>query len=350
MLKRSIGCGVLFALTTGTALAQTPPTVESLVASARVYAGADWGGTFKSVCIPTPAAGTATLPTVNPADYPTDTLPTPPGGTPPRSNWYAPPAQIGDNLYWLGTRNHNTYALVNRRNETILIDGNFAYATEDEIHKGLLYLGLRLDKVKYSIYGHAHGDHDGGAHLTEAAAPNATIVYGEGDWPSVLARTVPHATRHGPQNDGTDGRVITSRDTSIKIITYPGHTPGTISFLFEFMDGGKPVKVAYPGGTLFSFTATAAFYDQYIASVRKFAQAAADYEAVALMTNHHEYDLAFYKAHAASNLRRKNSRALQGELGDTPNPYVVGQRRTLNYFAMLELCAMAAKVRATGSL
>ena len=212
------------------------------------------GGDFNSRVRYDPAAGTESVPTVNPANYPTDTLPTPPGGTPPRVNWYAPPAQIGDNLYWLGTRNHSTYALVNKKGgETILIDGNFEYATEDEIHNGLKYLGLNINKVKYSIYGHAHGDHDGGAHLTEAAIPGVTIVYGKGDWPSVLARTVPHATRSGPENDGTDSRVITLGDMSVKIVTYPGHTPGTISFLFEYMDGGKPVKAAYVGGTLFSF-------------------------------------------------------------------------------------------------
>ena len=254
MFKRSVLWGALCALTASPAFAQTTPTVDSLVASARTYAGADHGGTFKAVCVPPPATGAQVVATVNPADYPTNIVPTPPGETNPRVNWYAPPAQIADNLYWLGTRNHSTYALVNKAGETILIDGNFAYATEDEIHNGLKYLGLKLDKVKYSIYAHAHGDHDGGAHLTEAAAPNATIIYGEGDWLSVLARTGPHATRYGPQNDGTDGRVITSRDTSLKIVTYPGHTPGTISFLFEYMDGGKPVKAAYVGGTLFSFT------------------------------------------------------------------------------------------------
>ena len=34
---------------------------------------------------------------------------------------------------------------------------------------------------------------------------------------------------------------------------------------------------------------------------------------------------------------------------DTPS-YVIGQRRTLNYLAMMELCLMAGKLRATGSL
>jgi len=348
MLSRSIRWGVFFALTTSTAMAQS---IETLQASAKFYAGTDWAGTFMRLCIPTIPAAERVIPTVNPANYPTSTLPTPPGGTPPRANWYSPPAKIGDNLYFLGTRNHNTFALVTKQGrEIILIDGNFEYATEAEIHDGLRFLGLNPKNVKYSIYAHAHADHDGGAHLTEAAIPGVIIVYGEGDWPSVVARTGPHATRHGVANDGTDGQVITLGDVSLQIITMPGHTPGTISFLFSFTDDGKVIKVAYPGGTAISFTnPDPAYYDEYIASARKFAQAAASYGATALMSNHTEFDNAYFKAFTAQSLITDGrTRHLAGD--DVPNPFDVGQRRVLNYMAVVELCAMSAKLRATGSL
>jgi glyoxylase-like metal-dependent hydrolase (beta-lactamase superfamily II) len=192
-----------------------------------------------------------------------------------------------------------------------------------------------------------------------------TIVYGEGDWPSVLARTGPHATRFGPRNDGTDGRVITVGDVSVRIVTMPGHTPGTLSFLFEFKDKGQPIRVAYSGGTAIPFNGTAAFYDQYIASARKFAQAAADFGATALLSNHTEFDNAYFKSHTALALR-----ALHGDdhrhgnvffdrgrghdddsiRKDVPNPFFVGQRRVLNDIGVVELCATAAKLRATGGL
>jgi glyoxylase-like metal-dependent hydrolase (beta-lactamase superfamily II) len=190
----------------------------------------------------------------------------------------------------------------------------------------------------------------GGAYLTEAAIPGVTIVYGEGDWPSVLARTGPHATPFGPQNDGTDGRVITvGGDLSLRIVTMPGHTPGTISFLFEFMDDGKPIRVAYPGGTAISFTSTdPAFHDQYIASARKFAQQAAGFGATALLSNHTEFDNAYFKAHTAAALRGLRSNRPRDE--DVPNPFEVGQRRVLNYMAVVELCAKSAKLRAIGTL
>jgi metallo-beta-lactamase class B len=184
--------------------------------------------------------------------------------------------------------------------------------------------------------------------LTEAAIPGETIVYGEGDWPSVLERTGPHATRHGPENDGTDGRVISVGDVSVQIVTMPGHTPGTLSFLFEFKDKGQPIRVAYSGGTAISFTnPDPAFYDLYIASARKFAQAAAAYGATALLSNHTEFDNSYFKAHTALALRRLHGRHIHD---DVPNPYHVGQRRVLNYIGVVELCAMAAKLRATGSL
>ncbi|HEY8475314.1 MAG TPA: MBL fold metallo-hydrolase [Chloroflexota bacterium] len=374
MFRRFLIGGALFALTVGQALAQpVEPTIETLQASAKALAGTDWPGVYMRLCIPTVGADERVTPTVDPNDYPTTILPTPPGGTPPRPNWYSPPARIGDNLYFLGTRNHNTYALVARTGEIILIDGNFEYATDAEIHEGLRAVGLDLRKVRYALYAHAHADHDGGAHLTEAAIPGVTIVYGEGDWPSVLARSGPHATRFGPENDGTDGRVITVGDVSVQIVTTPGHTPGTLSFLFEFKDRGRRIRVAYPGGTAISFTnPDPAYYDEYIASVRKFAQAAADYGATALLSNHTEFDNGYFKAQTALALRelhddkgrkghderhrnrdhdRGRGSVKTGNIRkDVPNPYYVGQRRVLNYLGVVELCAMAAKLRATGGL
>lgn len=373
--RRSVVWTAICALLAGTvsapARAQPAPTIEALQASAKVYASTDWAGTFWRLCVPGISASAQVRPTIDPSLYPSADLPTPPGGTAPRENWYSPPAQIGDNLYFLGTRNHSSFALVARNGDIIVIDGNFEYATDDEIHKGLRFLGLEPSRVRYQLISHAHGDHDGGVHLTERAIPGATIVYGEGDWPSVLARSGPHATRFGPQNDGTDGRVIQVGDVSVRIVTMPGHTPGTLSFLFEYRDGPRSIRVAYVGGTAISFTnPSPTFYDQYIASSQKFARAAAAYGATALMSNHTEFDNAYYRANTAAMLRvlkentRSGSNPHRGNdrrdanvpdvpnrfLRDVPNPYEVGQRKVLNYFAVVELCAKSAKLRATGVL
>jgi len=335
------------------ALAQTT-TIEALQASAKVYAGLEWPGTYTRLCVPSISSANQIVPTLNPALYPSGDSPNLPNGDPPRENWYSPPARIGDNLYFLGTREHSTYALVSKKGRIILIDGNYEYATNDEILKGLEFLGLDAKNVRYAIFSHAHGDHDGGAYLEQAAMPNATIIYGTGDWPSVLMRTGPHATRSGPQNDGTDGRVVAVDDIQVRIVTMPGHTPGTLSFLFEFKDGKKDIRVAYVGGTAISFTdPTTAYYDTYINSSQKFARAAAAYGATAIMSNHTEFDLAYFKAGTAARLRnieREDVNVPKRFLKDVPHPYEVGQREVMNYFGVVELCAKAAKLRATGTL
>lgn len=192
----------------------------------------------------------------------------------------------------------------------------------------------------------------------------------------MLARTGPHATRFGPQNDGTDGRIIRVGDVQVQIITMPGHTPGTLSFLFEFKHHGEPIRVAYVGGTAIPFNGNTAYYDQYLASSQKFTRAAAAFGATALMSNHTEFDNGYFRANTAAMLRvlwenqsndgQNNGRGnrQQGNerndanvpdvpkrfLRDVPNPYEVGQREVMNYFAVVELCTKAAKLRATGVL
>src|SRR5438045_1335127 len=78
--------------------------------------------------------------------------------TPDRAGWYAAPYKIFDNLYWLGTREHSSWALQTSAG-IVLIDTNFAYATQPEIVDGLTKLGLKPADLKHVIISHAHGDH-----------------------------------------------------------------------------------------------------------------------------------------------------------------------------------------------
>jgi metallo-beta-lactamase class B len=332
LLGMCLGFGTLSAAAQSSAM---PTTVEGLQSAAKDAAGTAFAGTFMRLCVPPP--------------------PPPPGGRggggggggraggPPRESWYAEPARVGDNLYFLGTRAHNSFALVAESGDIILIDALFDYATPDEIIGGLRTLGLDPNRVRYVVVSHAHGDHDGGVKYLQDMIPGLTVVYGEGDWPSVLARGANGASRRGTENDGTDGRVVSvgDGDVSVQIVTMPGHTPGTLSFLFEFEDRGEPIRVAYVGGTAISFTNTdAAYYDQYIASSMKFAQAAGAFGATALMSNHTEFDNGYFRSHAAA--------ARSGT--DVANPYDVGAETVQDYFDVVRYCATAAKLRATGGL
>ena len=66
-------------------------------------------------------------------------------------------------------------------------------------------------------------------------------------------------------------------------------------------------------------------------------KAAADYGATALLSNHSEFDDAYFKAHAAANRQ-------PGEA----NPFEVGANGVARYFTVVQSCAMAAKLRVAG--
>ncbi|HEY1755148.1 MAG TPA: MBL fold metallo-hydrolase [Bryobacteraceae bacterium] len=331
---KSLAIGILtaccWAATQGSASAQTSPaTVDGYLAAAKTAAGTDWSGTFLRLCIPPPARLQATAAAAAPA-----------AGTPRRppakETWYAEPAKVADNLYFLGTKVHSAWAIVGSQG-IILIEALFDYAAKDEILDGLKKLGLDKGKVKYVILSHAHADHDGGAKLLQDEIPGVHLIYGAEDW-----EAVDKSTNHAggkPKHDlvGTDGMKVSVGDASVQIVTMPGHTPGTLSFLFEVRDNGRPLRVAYIGGTAIPFNGSAAYYDGYIASSQKMAKAAADFGSTALLSNHSEFDDAFFKAHSVLNRQ-------PGE----GNPFDVGTDGVARYFSVVKSCASATKIRAAG--
>ncbi|MBV8730757.1 MAG: hypothetical protein JO336_13215 [Acidobacteriia bacterium] len=67
------------------------------------------------------------------------------------------------------------------------------------------------------------------------------------------------------------------------------------------------------------------------------AKAAADYGATALLSNHSEFDNAYFKAHASASRQA-------GEA----NPFDVGADGVARYFSVVQNCATATKIRAAG--
>src|SRR5262245_46167455 len=217
------------------ATAQAPaPTIDGLIGSAKNAAGLEWSGTFLRLCIPPPpaqAAGARGARGAAPA-------------VPARDTWYAEPAKVADNLYFLGTKIHSAWA-IRGSDGIIILEALFDYAAADEILGGMKKLGLDSKKVKYVILSHAHADHDGGVKLLQDSIPGVHIIYGAADWDSV-----DRSTNHSggkPKHDmvGADGMKVSVGDASVQIVTMPGHTPGTLSFLFEVKDNGKPLRIAY---------------------------------------------------------------------------------------------------------
>lgn len=156
--QSSATAATIFLSMAGIVTAQTPPstTVDGYITAAKVAAGLDWAGTFLRMCIPPPPG--------------TGGPPGPRRGVPARETWYAEPAKVADNFYFLGTKIHSSWALVGSQG-IIVIEALFDYAAPDEVLGGLKKLGLDKDQVKYVILSHAHGDHDGGAKLLQDSFP-----------------------------------------------------------------------------------------------------------------------------------------------------------------------------------
>ena len=94
--------------------------------------------------------------------------------------------------------------------------------------------------------------------------------------------------------------------------------------------------VAYSGGTLTgAFGTDAAKWDEYVASQRRIAKAAADAKASVILSNHSEYDGAYTKARLLLAPRQP------GE----SHPFIVGTDGVQRYFTVMSECAIASKLR-----
>src|SRR5215470_14527838 len=127
-MKSAIILGLAIGIGAATADAQTPPanSIDNYLARAKAAAAFDFTGTLVRVCV---APQTAPGP---------DVAPPPP---PARDTWYTDPAKVFDNLYFVGTKIHSSWALTTREG-IILIDTLYDYASGEAIVGGLTKLGL----------------------------------------------------------------------------------------------------------------------------------------------------------------------------------------------------------------
>ena len=326
MRYRFLALGAFAAATTIVAHAQpaTPRTPEELVAEAKRAAGLDHAGTFRRICVapdnlnaaprPPPLTGARTVPD--------------------RATWYAAPYKVFDDLYFLGTQIHTAWALTTS-DGIIIIDTLFDYAIEPEIVDGLTKLGLDPAAIEYVFISHAHGDHDQGAALLQSRY-GARVVMGAADWDATLQRPA-DAAGGVPKRDivvGPEGTKITLGGKTIDVIATPGHTRGTLSYIFPVRDGGRTLTVAYAGGTAFNFPREAENFVIYRDSQKKMLETARAAGATVLMTNHTEFDRAYDRARIAQLPRAAGEK----------HPYETDAATVQRYFEMGSLCAEAQRL------
>ncbi len=252
---------------------------------------------------------------------------------PDRARAYLEPKRAFDDLYWMGTASRSTWALTTS-DGIILYDTQGVYDAEDIIVGGLKKLGLDPAQVKYVMVSHAHENEVGGAKLMQERY-GAHIVMGAGDW-DMVAQSVNGFPNGKPKRDivATDGMKVTLGGTTVTIYLMPGHTPGTISGIFQVHDRGKPVTVAYSGGTEFNFVNDVPHFDTYLASERKFAAIAAAAGATIILGNQSQFDNAAVKLRTLADRRPEEA-----------HPLEVGAAAVARYFKIEDECAQAVRLK-----
>ena len=300
------------------------------VQAAKDAAGFEFLGTLVRTCLLPQSGGENTADNV--PDFVSDA-----SKVPARQTWYAEPAKVFDDLYFVGGKIHSSWALTTR-DGIILIDTIFPYNSEELIVGGMQKLGLDPKQIKYIIISHAHTDHIGGAEMLQKKY-GARVVMGAPDWDTVERYPNRYKTM-APKRDivATDGMQITLGGRTVTMWTTPGHTPGTLSYTFTALDRGRTVNVAYSGGTAFNFVNNTPDpgirnFQIYIDSQKKMAEKTAAVHATVLLSNHSEFDNAYNK-----------NRMLAGR-GKGPHPYEIGEEWVQRYFTVMQDCARAAQIR-----
>ena len=313
----ALGCACcLGALPISPAAAQSPEVTRHL-AAARAAAGEDLR--------PWLALGQAATPTAAPLPS-IEALMAQPA---------PPPARAFDNLAFVGAKWVSAWALITS-DGIILLD---ALNNEDEaerlIEGGLRRLGLDPAQVKRIVVTHGHGDHYGGATWLKQRH-GAQVAMSGADWRMLeteLEFDVPQWGRP-PRRDVTveDGDTIRLGDTAVEVLMTPGHSPGTISLLFDVREGGRTHRALLWGGTAFNFGRRPDRMQRigaYIAGTRRAKEVAARQDVTVLLSNHSGYDEADKK--------------LQRLQGGTANPFVIGQEAVQRTLTVIEECALATQ-------
>jgi len=323
------------ASTAGAAFAQEPRNYKAeydeAVQTAKTAARFEHLGLLNRLCVLPPSNAENT--SDEPAAYITD-----PTRVPARDTWYMEPAQVFDDLYFVGGKVHSAWAL-QTSDGIILIDTIYPYNSEELIIDGMHKLGLDPADIKYVVISHAHGDHIGGVEIVQAAS-GAPVVMGAADWdlvtkyPKRFTAMTPDASTGIRVDEQMD---LTLGDTTLQIFPTPGHTPGTLSYIFTVHDFGRPVTVAYAGGTAFNFPTASPDpgipnLQAYMDSQEAFVATATEAGASVLISNHSEFD-------SASNKIR-----MMAGRGYGPHPFENGAESVADYFQVMKSCARAKQI------
>jgi len=248
------------------------------------------------------------------------------------------PVKLFDNVYAVGNSETAVYALTSSEG-IVLLDAGFENKAESVLVPQLQKLGLDPARVKYILLGHGHADHFGGSKYFQDKY-GTKIATTAADWDLINA-----PARGGggakPAKDVVlaEGQPFKFGDLTITPIEIPGHTPGSLAFIFPVKDKGQTRTAGLFGGTVLTtgILMTDAL-KQYIQSIAHYLETAKKMNVDVELQNHPIFD----------GMPEKLAKLKSAKASD-PNPFVIGNDRYLKMWNIVSECIQAEVARREGS-
>lgn len=250
------------------------------------------------------------------------------------------PVKLFDNVYAVGNSEATVYAIVTPQG-IVLIDSGYADRVETVVVSGLRKVGLDPASVKFVLLGHGHADHFGGARYFQERY-GARVGTAAADWdlidppnPSANAPAGNPSSRPNRDLVLAEGQPVSLGGTTITPIAIPGHTPGSMAFIFPVKEGRRTYVAGLFGGTILTADRiTTPGLKQYVQSIDHYLDVAKRMKVDVELQNHPIFD------GMADKLARLRSRKA-GE----PNPFIVATDRYAKFWSVVSECIQAEIAR-----
>jgi metallo-beta-lactamase class B len=247
------------------------------------------------------------------------------------------PTKLFDNVYAVGNSETAVYALTSSEG-IVLLDAGFENKAESLVQQ-IQKLGLDPARVKYILLGHGHADHFGGSKYFQDKY-GTKIAATAADWDLINAPARGGAGAK-PAKDVVlaENQPFKFGDLTITPIEIPGHTPGSLAFIFPVKDKGTTRIAGLFGGTVLTTgILTTDALKQYTQSIAHYLETARKMNVEVELQNHPIFD----------GMPEKLAKLKSAKPAD-PNPFVIGNDRYLKMWNIISECIQAEIARREGS-
>src|SRR6185369_7222570 len=228
------------------------------------------------------------------------------------------PTKLFDNVYAVGNSETAVYALTSSEG-IVLLDAGFENKAEALVQQ-IQKLGLDPARVKYILLGHGHADHFGGSKYFQDKY-GTKIAATAADWDLINAPARGGGGGAKPTKDVVlaENQPFKFGDLTITPIEIPGHTPGSLAFIFPVKDKGTTRIAGLFGGTVLTTgILTTDALKQYIQSIAHYLETAKKMNVEVEVQNHPIFD----------GMPEKLAKLKTAKPAE-PSPFVIGNDRYL---------------------